>query len=234
MLFDRILGNFHLKIKDRRAAGNILGDSLKDLVKKKERNDIIVLGIPRGGLVVADSIARKLGCHLDFIIVRRLRSLYNEELAIGAVAEDGTTYINEMIVENQKIFREYIENEVSNQLQEIKRLTGLFNHRNKTLQERCGAFNDKTIILVDDGAATGATIIGAARSLKKTVKPSRLIIALPVSPKGTIKKLKNEYIDNIEVIISPQDSNFVSVEQFYQNFAQITDDQVGDIIQNLQ
>lgn len=234
MLFDRILGKFQLKIKDRQAAGNILGDSLKGLVKKADRSDVIVLGIPRGGLVVAEAIGRKLECRLDFILVRRLRSPFNEELAIGAVAHDGTTYINEAIVENQKISREHINNEVSNQLQEMKRLDTLFDNGNKTLNEGYGSSSNKTIILVDDGAATGATIIAASRSIRNTIKPKQFLLAVPVSPKGTIKTLKNENIDHIEVIISPKNSNFVSVEQFYQNFEQITDEQVIRMIRNLQ
>jgi putative phosphoribosyl transferase len=99
LIFDRIIGKFQLKIKDRESAGNILGETLKEIVKTEDRNNTLVLGIPRGGLIIAEIIARKLACGLDLVIVKRLRSPHNEELAIGAVTEDGTTYLNELIIE---------------------------------------------------------------------------------------------------------------------------------------
>ncbi len=232
MVFDRLFGRFQLKVKDRESAGNILGETLKEIVKKEDRNNTFVLGIPRGGIIIAEVIARKLACELDIFIVKRLRSPYNEELAIGAVTEDGTTFLNELIIEELKISQEFIEGEISHQLQEIKRLTQLYNHKNKSSLERNGIdFKNKTIIIVDDGAATGSTIIATIRSVRKNMNPKRLIIAVPVSPKATINRLNNEEIDQIKVITSPQNRNFVSIEQYYQNFDQVTDKQVIEIIQ---
>ena len=232
MVFDRLFGRFQLKVKDRESAGNILGETLKEIVKKEDRNNTFVLGIPRGGIIIAEVIARKLACELDIFIVKRLRSPYNEELAIGAVTEDGTTFLNELIIEELKISQEFIEGEISHQLQEIKRLTQLYNHKNKSSLERNAIdFKNKTIVIVDDGAATGSTIIATIRSVRKNMNPKRLIIAVPVSPKATINRLNNEEIDQIEVITSPQNRNFVSIEQYYQNFDQVTDKQVIKIIQ---
>jgi len=232
LVFDRLFGRFQLKVKDRESAGNILGETLKKIVKKEDRNNTFVLGIPRGGIIIAEVIARKLACELDIFIVKRLRSPYNEELAIGAVTEDGTTFLNELIVEELKISQEFIEGEISHQLQEIKRLTQLYNHKNKSSLERNAIdFKNKTIVIVDDGAATGSTIIATIRSVRKNMNPKRLIIAVPVSPKATINRLNNEEIDQIEVITSPQNRNFVSIEQYYQNFDQVTDKQVIEIIQ---
>ena len=231
LIFDRIIGKFQLKIKDRESAGNILAETLKEIVKKEDRNNTLVLGIPRGGLIIAEIIARKLACGLELIIVKRLRSPHNEELAIGAVTEDGTTFMNQLIIEKLKISQEYIEKEISHQLQEIKRFTQLYNHKNKSSLERNTiGFNNKTIVIVDDGAATGSTITAAIRSVRKNMNPKRLIIAIAVSPKGTINRLNNEGIDQIEVITSPQNRNFVSIEQYYQNFDQITDRQVIEVI----
>ena len=232
MVFDRLFGRFQLKVKDRESAGNILGETLKKIVKKEDRNNTIVLGIPRGGIIIAEVIARKLACELDIFIVKRLRSPYNEELAIGAVTEGGTTFLNELIIKELKISQEFIEGEISHQLQEIKRLTQLYNHKNKSSLERNAIdFKNKTIVIVDDGAATGSTIIATIRSVRKNMNPKRLIIAVPVSPKATINRLNNEEIDQIEVITSPQNRNFVSIEQYYQNFDQVTDKQVIEIIQ---
>ena len=234
MIFDRITGKFQLKIKDRESAGNILGNALNGIVKKEDRNGILVLGIPRGGLVIAEIIARKLKCEFDLLMVKRLRAPHNEELAIGAVAEDGTTYFNELIINKLQISPDYIEKEKSYQLEEIKRMIKLFNIGNKSsLKNANDLRNDlknKSIIVVDDGSATGSTLIAAVRYIRKNMMPKRLIIALPISPKGTINKLKSEDINHIEVITSPQNRNFVSIEQYYRNFDQITDRQVFDII----
>lgn len=235
MIFDRITGKFQLKIKDRESAGNILGNALTGIVKKEDRNSTLVLGIPRGGLVITEIIARKLKCEFDLLMVKRLRAPHNDELAIGAVTEDGTTYLNELIINKLEISQDYIESEKSYQLEEIIRLTKLFNHGNKTstsknVNDSIIDFKNKTIIVVDDGSATGSTLIAAVRNIRKNMMPKRLIIALPISPKGTINKLKSEDIDHIEVITSPQNRNFVSVEQYYRNFDQITDRQVIDIM----
>jgi putative phosphoribosyl transferase len=235
LIFDRITGKFQLKIKDRESAGNILGNALKGIVKKEDRNSTLVLGIPRGGLVIAEIIARKLKCEFDLLMVKRLRSPHNDELAIGAVAEDGTTYLNELIIKELQISPDYIEKEKSYQLEEIKCMTKLFNIGNKSsLKNANDLRNDlknKSIIVVDDGSATGSTLIAAVRYMRKNMMPKRLIIALPISPKGTINKLKSEDINHIEVITSPQDNSFVSIEQYYRNFDQITDRQVFDIME---
>ena len=236
MIFDRITGKFQLKIKDRESAGNILGNTLKGIVQKEDIDSTLVLGIPRGGLVIAEIIARKLKCEFDLLLVKRLRAPHNDELAIGAVTEDGTTYLNELIINKLEISQDYIENEKSYQLNEIKRLTKLFNHGNKksilkNVNDSVIDMKNKTIIVVDDGSATGSTLIAAVRNVRKNMMPKRLIIALPISPKGTINNLKNEDINHIEVITSPQNRNFISIEQYYRNFDQITDRQVFDIME---
>jgi putative phosphoribosyl transferase len=231
LILDGVIGKFQLKIKDRESAGNILGEALKDVVKKEDRKGTLVFGIPRGGIIIAEIIARKLSCRFDLLISKRLRAPHNEELAIGAVMEDGTTYLNELVIRELKISSEYIKSEILNQLEETKRLAQIYKYENKFfLQDNDIAWKNKTIIIVDDGAATGSTIAAAIRSIRKTKNPERLIIAIPVSPKGTIKLLKNEAIDHIEVITSPQNRNFKSIEQYYQNFDQVTDNQVFDII----
>jgi len=165
------------------------------------------------------------------MISKRLRAPHNEEMAIGAVVEDGTTYLNKSLIEELKISDEYINNEISHQLQEIKRLANLYYREKKTLMDRKDInINDKTIVIVDDGAATGSTIMAIVRSLRKTRNPKRIIVAIAISPRSTVDLLKNEDIDHVEVIISPVDTSFRSIEQFYQNFEQVTDNRVLDII----
>jgi putative phosphoribosyl transferase len=143
--------------------------------------------------------------------------------------EDGTTYLNEILVKELDIPPEYIKKEKLDQLEEIRRRTQLYSV--KTFNWNQNDFSWKTVILADDGGATGATIIVAARYIKTNKNPQKIIIAIPISPKGTINTLKNEGIDQIEVITSPQNRNFVSIEQYYQNFDQVTDKQIIDIIQ---
>ena len=223
---------FQLKIKNRESAGNILAQTLKTVIQKEDRKDTIILGLPRGGLLIAEIIAQKLSCRLDLIISRRLRAPHNDEVSIGSVTEDGTTYLNELIVNELKISQDYIKNELSHQLVEIKRLVHEYVPADKTFLDRiCTICESKTIVIVDDGAATGSTMISSVRSLRKNTSRHRLVVAIPVSPKGTADLLRNEDIDHLEVITSPQDSNFGSIEQYYQNFNQVTDKQVLDIIQ---
>jgi putative phosphoribosyl transferase len=130
VIFDKITSKFQLKLKDRATAANILGEALKDVIKKEqERKDSIVLGIPRGGVIVGDIIARKLSCEFDIIIPRKLRAPHSGEIAIGAVMEDGTTYLNDMFVKELEISQEYIEKEKIYQIQEIKRRSSLYLRR---------------------------------------------------------------------------------------------------------
>src|SRR5215211_852703 len=236
VIFESISNKFHLRFKDRTNAGNILADALKDKIKKDERPYSIVLGIPRGGVVVADIVANKLSCHFDIVIPRKLGAPHNEEVAIGAVMEDGTAYLNEEIVRILEVSKEYIEQEKAKQIQEIKRRTSLY--RGSRSYELS---NIKNIVLVDDGAATGATVIAAARWIRRRIlqkqKPSlhntgnRLIIAIPVAANDTVDLFKKE-ADHVEVIITPSTYSFRSVGQYYQSFEQVEDEQVTQIMKS--
>jgi len=231
LILNKIFGKFQLKIKNRESAGNILAQTLKDALKNDARHDITVIGLPRGGFVIAEIIATKLSCNLDMMISKRLRAPHNEEVAIGAIAEDGTTYLNKSLIEELKISGEFINNEISYQLQEIKRLANMYYQGKKSFLDRLQiTIKEKTIVIVDDGAATGSTIMATVRSLRKTHNPKRIIVAIAISPRSTVDLLKNEDIDHVEVITSPVDTNFRSIEQFYQNFEQVTDNRVLDII----
>ena len=110
MLLDRIGNKFQVKLKDRATAASILGDALKDAIRseKERKENTVILGIPRGGTIIADIIARKLSCEFDIIIPRKLRSPHNE-VAIGAIMEDGTSYLNEVLVREFDVSPEYIE-----------------------------------------------------------------------------------------------------------------------------
>ncbi len=222
-----------------------------DYLKKEERKNVLVFGIPRGGVIVADIIARKLKTqNFDILIPRRLANPDNKENSFGAIMEDGyTTFIDDWIVNMLSISNEYIEQEKERQLQEIKRRALLYRNSSSssvssssssadysakpTTIEYSNKINDpnKSIILVDDGAATGATLIVAARWIKKRKEHQfkKLIIAIPVAPKETASLLEKE-CDHLEIVMKPSLSNFQSVSQYYKDFEPITDEQVLEIL----
>ena len=237
MIFDLISHKFQFKFKDRVAAADVLGESLKDRVKKvEEQKTAVVLGIPRGGVITADIVAKKFSTlFFDIIVPRKLTDPDNKEQAIGAIMEDGTTYIDLQLINDLQISSEYLEKEKLEQIQEIKRRIALYRNNEPTrkgFSSSSSFLKDKTVVLVDDGAATGATIIAAARWIRKLEnKPKRLIIAIPVAPKSTVNLLRKECNTEVEVVISPS-STFHSVEQYHQNFQQIPDEQVIKIMKD--
>ena len=217
--------SLQLTFRDRVGAANVLSRILKGTVKKvtKDKSEIIVLGIPRGGAIVADIVAGKLNCDFDVVFPRKIASPDNKENAIGAVMSDGSTYFDGFVVESLKVLPEYIEKEKQIQLEEIRLRKELY-RPNKSLDDY--SIKDKVVILIDDGIATGATSIVAARWIKKQ-NPKHLIIAAPVSQPQTVELLKAE-ADTVEIVSTP--ANFGSVGQFYKTFDQELEDQVVEIL----
>ncbi|MGA7898089.1 MAG: phosphoribosyltransferase family protein [Nitrososphaeraceae archaeon] len=211
-----------------------MAESLKDVIKNEEitSKEVVVLGIPRGGVVTADVISKKLKTSFDILIPMKLGAPHNQELGIGAVMEDGTTYLNENIIMTLKISSEYIAQVKSEQINEAKRRRLLY--LNKKDEKSNLIFNTidntKTVILADDGAATGATLIAATRWIKnKNYSPRRIIIATPIAPKDIVSSLKKES-DHVVVILSPSNSGFRSVGQYYQEFNPVTDEDLIEIM----
>ena len=142
-------------------------------------------------MIVGDIIAKKLSYEFDIVIPRKLHAPYNEELAMGAIMEDGTTYLNDELLRELEISQEYIEKEKIKQIEEIKRRYSLYQNVRRRREYQ---FGNKTVILADDGAATGATVIAAARWIKKKTTPNNpkhLIITIPVAPKPTKDLLRS-------------------------------------------
>jgi putative phosphoribosyl transferase len=211
---------FQIKFKDRFAAGEMLASVLGRY--KNDRDGVTVIGIARGGIVVSDPIAEKLNAAFDVIVSRKLRSPRNSENAIGAIMQDGSEYLDIYNFGNHdEVSAEYIDREKSERSKEIARRLSIYRPHAREYKVR-----DRTVILVDDGIATGATIIVAARWLRKQ-KPKRMVIAAPVAHKQVIDCLKKE-ADQIEVIRTP--SEFKTVEQFYHEFFAPSDDQILGIV----
>lgn len=181
----------------------------------------VVLGIPRGGVVVAYEVAKRLGCPLDVIIPRKVGAPFQPELAIGAVTEDGTLYINQRIVSIYGISERYLESESQEQVREIKRRANLYRKGSQPIDVR-----NKTVILVDDGIATGATIRAAIMSVKK-YSPKTIIVAIPVGANETVDELRKE----VEVVALHVPEDMGAVGEFYRSFEQTSDEEVIELLE---
>lgn len=224
-MFEFISSRFQFKFKDRVAAAEILGESLKGKIKRNEQSVSVVLGIPRGGVVTADIIAQKLSVpFFDIVIPRKLTDPTNKEHAIGSVMQDDIIYLDQEQIIHKQISPAYLEKEKVKQMQEIERRNSLY--RRGSRSDFKSLLNDKTVILVDDGAETGATVIAAARWIKRLGNiATRLIVAIPIAPKSAVNLLKKECTSEVEVVIRPS-STFRSVEQYHRDFRSISDEEV--------
>lgn len=215
------------KFKDREHAAELLISKLNNEIKDENARDVVVFGIPRGGVILAYTIYKNRSAnYFDIVIPRKLGAPNNKELGIGAIMDKDIVYLNEYVVKALRVSQDYIETEKESQIQEISRRSLLYRPKQNEYN-----IKNKTIILVDDGAATGATLVVSARWIRK-MNPSRIIIAIPVAPKETVELLKNE-VDQVVTILIPPTSNFTSVAQFYDNFEEITDDKVVKIMKEM-
>lgn len=198
-------------------------DAAKRLAKKLEwlKNEKpLILAIPRGGVVIGDVIASALDTKLDIIVPKKVGAPYNEELALGAVMHDGSYFPNTEIIRMLNVPRNYVDAQIAMQKKEIERRLMKFRASKEYHLE------DKTIVLIDDGVATGATMFAAASWIKNQ-KPKKLIIAIPVGPKETIDRL-SKMVDEVVVLHSPLFFN--AVGEFYLSFDQIDDYEVQKIM----
>ena len=228
-MFNSIKDKFQLRFKNRVFAANILAGAAQDRLKEEkietDKNNLLVLGIPRGGVIVADIVASKIDkSDFDIIVSRKLTAPHNSELAIGAIMEDGTTYLNDDLVRDLEVNQEYMEREKEKQISEIRRRKFLYRSGlyGETIKEKTN-----TVILTDDGAATGATLIAVSRWIKKNSPKSRLMIGLPVAPKKTIELLQKEC--DYVVVASAISTGFGGVANYYEDFRQVTDEEVMQI-----
>ena len=215
------------KFKDREHAAELLNSKINNEIKDEIAKDVVVFGIPRGGVILAYRIYKNRSAnYFDIVIPRKLGAPNNKELGIGAIMDKDIVYLNEYVVKALRVSQDYIETEKESQIQEISRRSLLYRPKQNEYD-----IKNKTIILVDDGAATGATLVVSARWIRK-MNPKRIIIAIPVAPKETVELLKNE-VDQVVTILIPPTSNFTSVAQFYDNFEEITDDKVVKIMKEM-
>jgi predicted phosphoribosyltransferase len=201
---------------DRNEAALALAEKLADY---KGKNPLI-LAIPRGAVPMAKVIADSLGGSYDVVFVRKLRAPYQPELAIGSVDESGWTYIADFAA-SVGADAQYIASEKSVQLGTIKKRRAQYTPVRPPVDPA-----GRIVIVIDDGLATGATMISALHGLRNK-KPTKLICAVPVSPPDTLRKIA-ELADEVVCLEAP--SNFWAVGQFYENFPQVEDEEVIEVL----
>lgn len=203
---------------DRSSAGQLLA---QDLTGYANRSDVVVLALPRGGVPVAFEIATILNVALDVLLVRKLGVPDQPELAMGAIASGNVQIVNEDIVRDLNLSESAIAKVGLQEQKELERRENLY-RGNRPFPELQG----KTVILVDDGLATGATIWAAILAVQKQ-QPARIVVAVPVAPSTAYSQLADK-VDEMVCLATP--TPFYSVGQWYERFPQTTDDEVRDLL----
>lgn len=208
-----------MRFKDRIEAGQELAARLSAYAK---RSDVLVLALPRGGVPVAAEVAQALEAPLDVFLVRKLGVPGQEELAMGAVASGGVRILNEEVVEYFGLSWPVIENVTAHERRELERRERRYRHGQDPIDPR-----GKIVLLVDDGLATGSTMRAAAESLRK-LGPIRIVVAVPVAPPSTVRKI-SAFADEVVCVLTPEP--FDAVGCFYESFPQTTDEEVCAILE---
>jgi predicted phosphoribosyltransferase len=205
--------------RDRTDAGQKLAQALERLRASRP----LVLGLPRGGVVVGAEIARTLACDLDVLLVKKLRAPDNPELAIGALCEEGQPWLNKELVHRAGVDQAYLNAEIAERASEMAAQS----RRYRKTKPRVPP-NGRSVILVDDGLATGATMIAAAQAIS-TFGSRDIIVAVPVGPPDTVAALRKlPQVHEVECLHTPL--WFAGVGQFYDDFSQVEDEEVMDIL----
>jgi putative phosphoribosyl transferase len=220
-MFDIIIIKRVLMFKNRVEAGKLLAKEIKKLKEEGLITDPVVVALPRGGIPVAAEIAKEINAPLDILFVKKIPAPGNEEFAIGSVSENGLVFINKDVAERLGISDSYIQQIAMKKIQEIAKLREKYKIEPKLLE-------GKDVILVDDGVATGASMYLAAQSIVRDY-PKSVIIAAPVAP-------RDEEVENMlksvshKLIILEKPELFMSVGRWYEDFHQLSDEEVINIL----
>jgi putative phosphoribosyl transferase len=206
------------RFRDRREAGRLLAAQLSAYAS---RPDVLVLALPRGGVPVAAEVARALGAPLDVFVVRKLGVPGHEEFALGAIATGGVRVLNDDVVRALRIPDRVIDAVAAKEQEELARRERLYRGDRPPLDVR-----GRTVILVDDGLATGATMHAAIKALRQQ-QPARIVVAVPTASPETCDELKRE-VD--EVICATTPDPFYAVGLWYEDFSQTTDEEVRELL----
>jgi len=205
--------------KNRTDAGQFLAEKLTQYVN---RADVVVLALPRGGVPVAYEVAQRLNAPLDVFVVRKLGVPGYEELAMGAIASGGVRVLNPDVLSHLLIHKAIIDQVTEFELSELKRRERLYRGNRPPLEVK-----GKTVIIVDDGLATGSTMRAAVKALRQK-QPNKIVVAVPVGARETCDSFENE-VDTMAVCaITPEP--FQAVGLWYQDFSQTTDEEVRELL----
>jgi putative phosphoribosyl transferase len=207
------------QFRDRAEAGQLLALRLAHYA---DRNDVLVLALPRGGLPVAFEIAQSIHAPLDVFLVRKIGVPGYEELAMGAVATGNVHVLHSDLVQALRISQSMVEAAIARELQELDRREKVY-RRSRPSPDVGG----RTVILVDDGLATGSTMQAAVAALKQQ-QPARIVVAVPVAPREACEEFKAE-VD--EVVCAETPESFYAVGLSFENFTQLNDDEVRNILE---
>ncbi|MBI2027176.1 MAG: phosphoribosyltransferase [Deltaproteobacteria bacterium] len=205
---------------DRKDAGQKLS---KRLEKYSQAKDVVVLGLPRGGIVVAAEVARFLQVPLDVLIVKKMGCPGNPELAMGAVDDQGTVAINEEVIKLAGVSKEEFEKAKNEAWKLAQKRAAQYRKQKRAIE-----LHNKVVVLIDDGLATGATMQAAVAACRKR-KASKIIVAVPVAAPDSMVKIQ-KMVDEVQCLYEPE--SFGSVGFFYSVFDQTEDDEVLSLIQN--
>ncbi|MBA3815794.1 MAG: phosphoribosyltransferase [Parachlamydiaceae bacterium] len=204
--------------KDRFEAGKLL---VPYLTKYKNNSDTVVLGLARGGVVTAGAVAQGLHLPLDVLCPRKIGAPLNPELAIGAISDQGEPLLNGDLIDQLAVSRQHIDETIARERKIAQARLKKFRQNRK-----CIPLEGKTVIIVDDGLATGATMRAAIMGVESQ-GVERIIVAIPVSPPDTLDEIKKR-VDEVVCLAAP--AYFAAVGQFYQNFSQTDDDEVVAVL----
>ncbi len=205
--------------RDRAEAGQALAQKLSAYAG---RDDVLVLALPRGGVPVAREVANALGAPLDVFLVRKLGVPGHEELAMGAIASGGVRVLNDDVVEHLHVPESVIDAVAREEQQELERRAREY-RGDRPVPDVSG----KTVILVDDGLATGSTMRAAAAALRRQ-QPARIVVAVPVAAQQTCEEFRDE-VDEVVCALTPEP--FYAVGIWYEDFSQTTDDEVRELLE---
>ncbi len=203
---------------DRREAGRRLAEAVEPVVRGE---DVVVLGLPRGGVPVAEEVARAIGAPLDVLVVRKLGVPWQPELAFGAISTGGVLVMNEDVVQAAALGPEEIDQVVGRERIELERRETMLHGGRDPL-----AVEGRTVVLVDDGIATGATVRAALRALGER-GVTRSVLACPVAPIETVRALESE-ADEVVCLSTP--TPFLAVGSWYRDFSAVSDAEVREIL----
>lgn len=208
-----------LPFRDRAEAGRLLATKLSSF---KNRRGLLVLALPRGGVPVAFEVAEALQAPLDVFLVRKLGVPGHEELAFGAIASGGVRVLNDYVVSSAGLSRQQIDEISAREQAELERRERAY-RGDRSPPDPAG----RTVILVDDGLATGATMLAAARALRQE-NPGRIVVAVPVAAAETCDEVRPE-VDDIVCAVTPWP--FYAVGIWYDDFSQTTDEEVRQLLE---